>query len=51
MKSRKLSPGAEEFVIRTFAVFSSLFTGLLVGAVTGLIASGAKRLVRNNTKV
>jgi hypothetical protein len=38
-----LSPATEDFVIRAFAVFSSLFTGLLVGAVTGLIAWGASR--------
>ena len=41
----RLSPGSEEFVIRTFAVFSSLFTGLLVGAVTGLVAWGATKLL------
>ncbi|GAA0504629.1 hypothetical protein Ade02nite_70430 [Paractinoplanes deccanensis] len=39
----RLPPGAEEFVIRTFAVVSSLFTGLLAGAVTGLVAWGASR--------
>lgn len=47
----RLSPGVEEFVIRTFSVFSSLFTGLLVGAVTGLVAWGAGKLLRSRTKV
>ncbi|WP_062353001.1 hypothetical protein [Herbidospora yilanensis] len=47
----RLSPGVEEFVIRTFSVFSSLFTGLLVGAVTGLVAWGAGKLLRSSTKV
>jgi hypothetical protein len=41
-----LSPATEELVIRTFAVFSSIFTGLLVGAVTGLIAWGVSKRLR-----
>ncbi|MFG1945917.1 hypothetical protein [Nonomuraea sp. NPDC048826] len=32
-----LSPGAEEALMRTFAFGSSLFTGVLVGVVTGLV--------------
>jgi hypothetical protein len=34
----RLSPAAEEAVVRLFAAVSSLFTGLLTGAVTGLAA-------------
>jgi hypothetical protein len=41
----RLSPEAEESVIRIFTVVSSVFTGLLVGAVTGLIAQAADRLL------
>jgi hypothetical protein len=43
----RLSPGIEEFVIRMFAVVSSLFTGALVGAIAGLIAWGASRLLHH----
>lgn len=39
-----LSPGAQEAIVRTFAAFSSLFTGVIVGAVSGLLAWGATRL-------
>ena len=39
----RLSPGVEEFVIRMFATVGSLFTGLLVGAVSGLVAWGVAR--------
>jgi hypothetical protein len=40
----RLSPGAEEVVLRAFAAVSSLFTGVLVGAVTGLAGWGLSRL-------
>ncbi|GIG87954.1 hypothetical protein [Plantactinospora endophytica] len=46
----ELSPGTEELVIRVFATFSGLLTGLLVGAVAGLVAWGASRLVRGGTR-
>jgi hypothetical protein len=47
----QLSPAVEELVIRIFAFISSLFTGLLVGAVTGLVAWGAGRLLNGRTAV
>jgi hypothetical protein len=34
----RLSPSVESGILRTFAVFSSLFTGALVGAISGLVA-------------
>lgn len=43
----RLSPGAEELVLRAFATVSSLFTGVLVGAVTGLAGWGLTRLTRS----
>ncbi|MEU7589500.1 hypothetical protein AB0A95_24780 [Micromonospora sp. NPDC049230] len=46
----KLSAGTEELVIRVFATFSSLFTGLLVGAVAGLVVWGASKLVHSKTR-
>ncbi|MDP9796783.1 hypothetical protein J2S43_005295 [Catenuloplanes nepalensis] len=42
----RLPPWAEQGVIRTFAVLSSLFTGLLTGAVTGLVAWACTALIR-----
>lgn len=41
-----LSPGAQEAVFRAAAVFSSLFTGLVVGACTGVVALGLAAWVR-----
>ncbi|MET0423025.1 MAG: hypothetical protein ABW046_04085 [Actinoplanes sp.] len=38
-----------EFVLRTFAAVSSLFTGLLVGAVAGLLAWAARRVTSRIT--
>jgi hypothetical protein len=38
-------PNADALVVRGFAVASSLFTGALVGAVSGLVAWGVGRLV------
>ncbi|HEX2132190.1 MAG TPA: hypothetical protein VHH15_11575 [Actinophytocola sp.] len=40
-----LSPGAEGFVLRIFAFFSSLLTGLGVGAATGVVGWVLARLV------
>ncbi|PDP87430.1 hypothetical protein CQJ94_11985 [Glycomyces fuscus] len=40
-----LPPAAHAVVVRGFAVASSLFTGALVGAVSGLVAWGVGRLV------
>lgn len=35
-----LPPAAQETIMRVFAAFSSLFTGVVIGAITGLIAWG-----------
>ena len=35
-----LEPGVQAVIMRAFSVLSSLFTGLVVGAITGLIAWG-----------
>ena len=40
------TPGASAAVMRSATVVSSLFTGVLVGAVTGLVAWGIGKLVR-----
>jgi len=47
----RLSPGAEDLVIRAFAAVSSLFTGVLVGAIAGLVAWGASRVLHSRSKV
>lgn len=39
-----LDPGVQDVIIRVFAAFSSIFTGLIVGAVCGLVAWGAASL-------
>ncbi|ARQ72505.1 DUF4235 domain-containing protein [Streptomyces marincola] len=39
-----LDPAVETVIIRFFAVVSGVFTGVLVGAVTGLAATGIARL-------
>jgi hypothetical protein len=41
-----LAPGAQEVVTRGFAALSSLVTGVLVGAVSGLAAWGAGKALR-----
>lgn len=46
----RLSPGAEQLVLRAFAAVSSLFTGVLVGAVSGLAGWGLTRLMRGRVK-
>lgn len=43
----RLSPALEQVVLRAFAAVGSVFTGLLVGAVTGLAAWGLSRLRRS----
>jgi len=40
-----LAPGTESLILRTFTAVGSLFTGLIVGAICGLIAWGVGRLV------
>jgi hypothetical protein len=39
-----LAPGVQAVIVRFFAAISSLFTGVIVGVVTGLIAWGLSRL-------
>lgn len=39
-----IAPGAQAIIIRVFAAISSLFTGVIVGVVTGLISWGLTRL-------
>ncbi|GAA2532990.1 hypothetical protein [Winogradskya humida] len=46
----RLSPGTEQLMIRIFAAVSGIFTGLLVGAITGLIAWGGRRLLTKREK-
>lgn len=46
----RLSPGAEELVLRAFATVSSVFTGVLVGAVTGLAGWGLSRWSRGRAR-
>jgi len=41
-----VAPATSEAVVRSFAAVSSVFTGVLVGAVAGLVAWGAGRLRR-----
>jgi hypothetical protein len=43
-----VSPAVSAAVVRGAAVVSSVFTGVLVGAVTGLVAWGVSRLVRGD---
>lgn len=41
-----LDPGAGAIIIRTFAVVSSLFTGVIVGVISGLVAWGLSKLIK-----
>lgn len=41
-----LDPGAGAIIIRTFATISSLFTGVIVGVISGLVAWGLSKLVK-----
>ncbi|WP_017569601.1 hypothetical protein [Nocardiopsis halotolerans] len=45
-----LPPAAHAVVIRGFSVVSSLVTGTIVGAVSGLVAWGVSRLVRSPSR-
>lgn len=40
-----LDPGLQAVVLRTFAVISSIGTGALVGAVSGLVAWGVRTIL------
>lgn len=41
-----LDPVAQDVILRTFAATSSVFTGLAVGAIAGLVAWGLSALLR-----
>ncbi|WP_231444818.1 hypothetical protein [Brevibacterium zhoupengii] len=41
-----LAPGLQSVIMRTFATISSLFTGVIVGAITGLLAWGLSVVLR-----
>lgn len=43
-----LDPGLESLIVRSFAAVSSVFTGVIVGAITGLIAWGVSAGVRRS---
>ena len=43
-----LPPGVNELLLRTATSVSSLFTGLLVGLVCGLVATGLRALLRSS---
>lgn len=43
-----IDPGLQAVIFRVFASVSSLFTGVIVGAVSGLIAWGLSALTRRN---
>src|SRR5699024_3818328 len=40
-----LDPGLQAGIIRSFAAVSSLFTGIIVGVITGLVAWGIPAIV------
>lgn len=40
-----LDPGAQAIIIRSFASVSSLFTGVIVGVISGLVAWGLSKLM------
>ncbi|BCJ66257.1 hypothetical protein [Polymorphospora rubra] len=40
-----LDPTAQSAILRTFAAISSVFTGVIVGAITGLIAWGLSKVI------
>ena len=42
-----LDPSIQEVIFRVFATISSLFTGLIVGAISGLIAWGLQVVTRS----
>lgn len=41
-----LDPGVQAVIMRVFATVSSLFTGIVVGAITGLVAWGVSAIIR-----
>lgn len=41
-----LDPSIQEMIMRFFAAMSSLFTGVVVGAITGLVAWGLQAILR-----
>ena len=41
-----LDPAAQAAIVRFFAAVSSLFTGVIIGAITGLIAWGLSKITR-----
>jgi len=43
-----LSPAAEDLLLRGAAMVSSLFTGVLVGLISGLVALGLSRALHRN---
>lgn len=43
-----LSPVVQSVILRFFAIISSLFTGIIVGAITGLIAWGITAVTRRS---
>ena len=45
-----LAPGLQSAIVRIFATVSSLFTGVIVGAITGLLAWGLSGVMRRNRR-
>lgn len=46
-----LDPGAQSVIIRSFAAVSSVFTGVIVGAITGLIAWGLSAVTQRGRPI
>jgi hypothetical protein len=47
---RDVAPATSEAVVRSFAAVSSLFTGVIVGAISGLVAWGTSKVVRRDVR-
>lgn len=45
-----LDPATQSAVLRLFAAISSVFTGVIVGAITGLVAWGLGRVVPSGSR-
>lgn len=45
-----LNPATQSVILRLFAAISSLFTGVIVGAITGLIAWGLSRVIPSTSR-
>lgn len=45
-----LDPAAQSVILRLFAVISSVFTGVIVGAITGLVAWGLGKAVSSGSR-